>query len=178
MQPGKSQQLPLTAKGSRGGALPVEVGARFEHDLKRAIGALPGVTLWRNPKIKAFAMDGRPVLTGIAGKGAPDFLVEVRGADGQYRCVWLESKGNTSELNPDQKIWHAAAAQQGRHVRIVHDAAEALDVVREFQAAGRLEALERQLAEVTREKEQLLDVLAASTREATDLRRQLAGVVS
>lgn len=35
-----------------------------------------------------------------------------------------------------------------------------------------------QLAQVTRERDGLLDVLAAATREASDLRAQLSGVVS
>ena len=37
--------------------------------------------------------------------------------------------------------------------------------------------LARQLADATRENAALLDVLAESTREVTDLRGQLAGVV-
>jgi hypothetical protein len=38
-------------------------------------------------------------------------------------------------------------------------------------------ATERMLAQTTRERDGLLDVLAASTRENTDLRAQLAGVL-
>ncbi|MDO9016661.1 MAG: hypothetical protein Q8S73_43055 [Deltaproteobacteria bacterium] len=139
MQPGKSpqQQLPLTAKGSRGGARPVEVGQNLEHELKRALGALPGVTLWRNPKVKAFTVEGKPILTGIAGKGAPDFLAEIRTRSGVVACVWLETKAGEGELNPDQRDWHAAAKREGRHVRVIRTPDDALEVVREFQAGAR-----------------------------------------
>lgn len=140
MQPGKSpqqtQQLPLNARGSKGGALPAEIGARLEREVECLIGALPGVTVYRNAKIRATTETGARILTGIGPKGAPDLHVEVRTPSGVVACVWMECKANTGELTPDQKVWHAAARHEQRHVYLIREAAEALAIVREFQAGG------------------------------------------
>jgi len=140
VQPSRSrqqtQQLPLTAQGSRGGARPAEVGARLEYEVRRALGALPGVVVHRNPQIRATTPTGAAVLTGIGGKGAPDIVVEVRTASGVTACLWLECKAGTGELNPDQKVWHAAAAREGRHVVIVRQVADATEAVAKLRAGA------------------------------------------
>ncbi|TAK30981.1 MAG: hypothetical protein EPO40_06205 [Myxococcaceae bacterium] len=178
MQSDGGRQLPLTAAGSHGGALPGAIGTALEDAVVEAIGALPGVTVHRNQVRRATLPGGARVLTGIGGKGAPDLVAEVRAADGRTLLVWLECKANTGALNPDQKRWHAAAEYERRHVVIIREVADALDAVRNFQAESPIRALERRIEELTAERDGLMDVLAKSTREVTDLRAQLAGVVS
>lgn len=125
-----------TARGSRGGALPGKVGAALEDAVREAIGALPGVTVHRNDVKRATLPNGTPMLTGIGGLGAPDLMAEVRGPDGQYRCLWLECKANSGRPRPDQKVWHAAAAREGRHVLVVKSVGDVLAAIARIQAGA------------------------------------------
>lgn len=134
MSLGRGPQPPPTAHGSRGGALPGIVGASLENEVTKALGAMPGVVLWRNPKFRATADNGARILTGIAGKGAPDFLVEVRGPNGLWCALWLECKAGSGERSEDQRRWHEAAKYEGRHVITVRHVNDALQAVADIQA--------------------------------------------
>jgi hypothetical protein len=116
-----------------GGAAPSKIGGAQEHDIEIALGALPGVTVWRNAIIRTRTASGAHLLTGIGGKGAPDLLCEVQGPDGQTRAVWLESKAGSGRLSPDQKRWHEAAAREGRHAFVVRSVDHALEIVQTFR---------------------------------------------
>lgn len=123
-----------TAHGTRGGSTPGEVGERLVYDIEEKLGAAPGVVMWRNAVMGATLKSGRSVLTGIGGKGAPDLFVEVKGADDEWRSVWMECKAGTGELNPHQVKWHDAAKLMKRHVFKVKSVEEAVAIVARFQA--------------------------------------------
>jgi hypothetical protein len=94
-----------------------------------ALGALPGVVVWRNNVGSAMsAAAGQRVAYGVGGPGAPDLLCEVCRA-GVWLAVWLEVKTATGRLRPEQVRWHEAAAREGRHVAVVRSVGDALDVV-------------------------------------------------
>lgn len=96
-----------------------------------ALGALPGVVVWRNNVGSAVsAAAGQRVAYGVGGPGAPDLLCEVCRA-GVWVALWLEVKTPTGRLRPDQVRWHDAARGAGRHVAIVRSVHDALDAVRE-----------------------------------------------
>lgn len=108
-------------------------GASLERAILETFGARPGVIVHRNLVAHATLRTGAQVLTGVGGKGAPDFLLEVRDPAGRWLALWVESKcGEYARLRPDQRAWHAAAASLGRHVLLarslddVHDAVEAI----------------------------------------------------
>ena len=130
-----TRRTPVSAVGTHGGATPGEVGELLVHGIERALGAAPGVVIYRNAVMGATLKSGRPVLTGLGGKGAPDLYLEVRGADGEWRAVWMECKAGSGDLNPDQVKWHAAAALMGRHVFVVRSVEMAVEIVRLFQGA-------------------------------------------
>lgn len=112
-----------------------EKGASLEREIEVALGALPGVVVHRNMVAHATLKSGAQVLTGIGGKGAPDFLLEVRDPRGRWVAVWVESKnGEFAKLTRDQRDWHAAAALLGRHVvlaRSIHDVVGAVERVQQ-----------------------------------------------
>lgn len=92
-------------------------GASLEHEIAREFGARKGVVLWRNQVAKATLRSGVQMLTGIGGKGAPDFLIEVRDHAGRWLALWVESKcGEYAALTKEQRAWHDAARALGRHV--------------------------------------------------------------
>jgi len=108
-------------------------GASMEHAIQAAFGAREGVVVHRNLVAHAALRTGAQVLTGIGGKGAPDFVIEVRDPAGRWLQLWVESKnGDRAALTADQRAWHAAAARLGRHVLLartlddVHAAVEAV----------------------------------------------------
>jgi len=54
-------------------------------------------------------------------------------APGVWVTVWMECKSGTSELNPKQRQWHAAAEKMGRHVYVVREVRDAVAVVEGFR---------------------------------------------
>lgn len=112
-----------------------EKGASLEREIEVTFGALPGVVVHRNMVAHAALKSGAQVLTGLGGKGAPDFVIEVRDPRGRWVCVWVESKnGDHAKLSRDQRDWHAAAALLGRHVvlaRSIHDVVGAVERVQQ-----------------------------------------------
>lgn len=110
-------------------------GASLEREIEVALGAREGVVVHRNMVAHAALKSGAQVLTGLGGKGAPDFLLEVRDPRGRWVCVWVESKnGDHAKLSKEQREWHAAAALLGRHVvlaRSIHDVVGAVERVQQ-----------------------------------------------
>lgn len=110
-------------------------GASLEREIEVALGAREGVVVHRNMVAHAALKSGAQVLTGLGGKGAPDFLLEVRDPRGRWVGVWVESKnGDHAKLSKEQREWHAAAALLGRHVvlaRSIHDVVGAVERVQQ-----------------------------------------------
>lgn len=110
-------------------------GASLEREIEVALGAREGVVVHRNMVAHAALKSGAQVLTGLGGKGAPDFVLEVRDPRGRWVCVWVESKnGDHAKLSKEQREWHAAAALLGRHVvlaRSIHDVVGAVERVQQ-----------------------------------------------
>ncbi len=104
-----------------------------------ALGLLPGVRVWRNAIGTAVYEGGARVEYGVGGVGAPDLLVEVlHPPTGHWLAVWIEVKTPVGAIRPDQKVWHAAARRFHRNVANVRSIADALAVVAEVQAHGRV----------------------------------------
>ena len=121
-----------TAQGSRCGALPGIVGARLVYEIEKAHGCRPGLVIERNPVMAATTRSGTNCLTGIGGKGAPDLYMEAAAPGGIRAAMWVECKAGTGELNPDQRLWHRRASNQGRCVitaRCVDDVTRALELL-------------------------------------------------
>lgn len=109
-------------------------GASLERAIMEAFGALPDVVVYRNVVAHAALRSGAQILTGIGGKGAPDFLLEVRTRAGHWCALWVETKnGDHARLSPEQRAWHDAARRLGRHVVL----ARSVDDVRQAVAAIR-----------------------------------------
>lgn len=125
--------MPREARAPVNGAAPREIGVALENAVEVAIGALPGVVVYRNPIVAVTTRSGRPMQSGIGGAGAPDLHVEVRGPDGHFRCVWMECKAGSGRLSPDQRKWHARAAVLGRHVYVVRSVGHAVAIVESFR---------------------------------------------
>lgn len=107
-------------------------GASMEHAIQAAFGARAGVVVHRNLVAHATLRTGAQALTGIGGRGAPDFVLEVRDPAGRWLQLWVESKnGEYARLRPDQRAWHDAARRLGRHVLL----ARAIDDVHAAVAA-------------------------------------------
>ena len=112
-----------------------EKGASLEAEILRALGARPGVVIWRNAVARATLRSGAQVLTGIGGEGAPDFMLEVRDSLGLWRVLWVESKcGEFARLSREQRQWHEAAHAMGRHVVLARSVADVVAAVDEIQA--------------------------------------------
>lgn len=110
-------------------------GASLEHEIAREFGAREGVVLWRNQVAKATLRSGAQMLTGIGGKGAPDFLIEVRDHAGRWLALWVESKcGDAARLSREQRDWHEAASAMGRHVVLARSLRDVSDAVCWLQA--------------------------------------------
>lgn len=109
-------------------------GASLERAIMETFGALPDVVVYRNVVAHAALRSGAQILTGIGGKGAPDFLFEVRDRAGRWCALWVESKcGEHARLSPEQRAWHDAARRLGRHVvlaRSADDVARAIEEIR------------------------------------------------
>lgn len=124
---------PRDATGTRGGAMPGAVGNDLVRDVLAALGWLPGVVAMRNPVMRVKLPSGGHAWTGIGGEGAPDVHVEVMGAGGQWRCVWMECKAGTGKLTPAQRQWHEAARRMGRHAYVVRSVEHARAIVDSFK---------------------------------------------
>ena len=109
-------------------------GASLEREIEVALGAREGVVVHRNMVAHAALKSGAQVLTGLGGKGAPDFVLEVRDPRGRWVCVWVESKnGDHAKLSRDQRDWHAAAALLGRHVVLARSILDVVGAVERVQ---------------------------------------------
>jgi len=112
-----------------------EKGASLEREIEVTFGARAGVVVHRNMVAHATLKSGAQVLTGVGGKGAPDFMIEVRDPRGRWVCVWVESKcGDHAKLSKEQREWHDAAHKLGRHVvlaRSIHDVVGAVERVQQ-----------------------------------------------
>jgi hypothetical protein len=67
----------------------------------------------------------------MAARGTPDRIVLLR----RGRVVWLEVKTASGILSADQVAWHARAAERGHVVRVVKSVTDAINAVREVDAA-------------------------------------------
>lgn len=114
-------------------------GASLERAIAVAFGAHDGVIVHRNAVTHATLRSGAQILTGIGGKGSPDFLLEVRDARGRWCALWVECKaGEFARLSREQRAWHEAARNLGRHVvlaRSVADVERAVEQIREGRLA-------------------------------------------
>lgn len=109
-------------------------GTSLEREIEVALGALPGVIVWRNVVAKVMLRSGAQILSGIGGKGAPDFVVEVRGPLG-WRMLWVESKcGEFARLSKEQREWHEAARRLGRHVVLARSAQQVVEAVENMRS--------------------------------------------
>ncbi len=81
--------------------------------------------------------EGARVEYGVGGRGAPDLLCEIV-RDGLWIAVWMEVKTDEGVLSKDQQEWHAAARKMHRNVCVVRSIAQALAVVDDVVATGRV----------------------------------------
>ena len=111
-----------------------EKGASLEREIEIVLGALDGVIVWRNVVAKVMLRSGAQILSGIGGKGAPDFVVEVQSRGG-WRILWVESKcGDHAKLSKEQREWHEAAHKLGRHVVLARSVQEVVHAVEHMRA--------------------------------------------
>jgi hypothetical protein len=123
---------------------------KLQANIMAAIGALPHVVVHRNNVGTATfpTSDGRlaRVEYGVGGKGATDILAEVHTragcspveSEGVWVAVWMEVKTDEGVLSKDQQEWHAAAKRMRRNVCVVRSIAQALAVVDDVVATGRV----------------------------------------
>lgn len=103
--------------------------AMSETDLSRAIHqTLKGfgyiVVRVQSGKVRMLA-GKREYWVQLAEKGCPDRVVLGPGGV----TTWLEIKTPNGKLNPDQRAWHARAAEKGHRVATVRSVMEALMAV-------------------------------------------------
>ena len=119
---------------------------KLQRHIMAALGSLPHVVVHRNNVGVATFGEGARVEYGVGGRGAPDLLVEVHtraGAlptdcDGVWAAVWMEVKTDEGVLSKEQIEWHAAARKMHRNVCVVRSIAQALAVVDDVVATGRV----------------------------------------
>lgn len=104
--------------------------------IMQALGALPGVVVYRNNVGVAQFGDAK-VAYGVGGNGAPDLFCEVL-RDGLWIAVWMEVKTETGTLEPDQVTWHAAARKMHRNVCVVRSITQSFAVIDDVVATGRV----------------------------------------
>lgn len=127
-------QRPASAPASAPDRAATDRGHSLEREIMAALGALPGVVVHRNPKGKTRLPSGATVTLGIAGDGAPDLMVEVRGKSGVWACVWMECKsGEHARLRKDQREWFSAAYLLNRHAYVVRSVEHAQQIVESFK---------------------------------------------
>ena len=97
-----------------------------ETDLSRSVRlALATLGVWVI-RVQAGIHRVRGGTLHCAEPGTPDLCLPALG--------FLEVKTDAGELSPVQLAWHARAAREGVRVAVVRSAAEAVRVVREWQA--------------------------------------------
>jgi hypothetical protein len=104
--------------------------------ITQAIGALPGVVVYRN-NVGVAQFGEAKVAYGVGGNGAADLFCEVH-RDGVWIAVWMEVKTETGELEPDQVAWHAALKKMGRNACVVRSITQAFAVIDDVVATGRV----------------------------------------
>jgi hypothetical protein len=107
-------------------------------EIEKAHGLRPGLIIERNSVAAATLRSGAQTLTGLGGKGAPDLYLECAAPGGVRGALWVECKAGMGELNPDQRLWHRRASNQGRTVivaRCVDDVTRALGLVEAGRAS-------------------------------------------
>ena len=103
-----------------------------------ALGLLPGVIVWRNAVGTAVYESGARVEYGVGGPGAPDLFCTVI-FRGLSIALYLEVKTpDDGVVKPHQRQWHAAERRGGNNVAVIRSIADALAVVAEVQAHGRV----------------------------------------
>ena len=73
----------------------------------------------------------------MGGKGAPDLFCTVL-FRGLSIALYLEVKTPEGSVDPHQRQWHSAARRGGNNVAVIRSVADALAVVAEVQAHGRV----------------------------------------
>ena len=111
--------------------------AILEGEIKEALGALPGVTVWKNAVGVAVYESGARVEYGVGGTGAPDLFVIVM-REGLCLVLLLEVKTPDGVVEPHQRHWHAVERRNGTNVAVVRSVDDALAALRIVQATGRL----------------------------------------
>ena len=109
----------------------------IQGDIMAALGLLPGCTVWRNNVGTAVYDSGARVEYGVGGKGAPDLFCTVL-FRGLSIALYIEVKTPEGAVEPHQRQWHAAARRGGNNVAIARSVADALAIVAEVQAHGRV----------------------------------------
>ena len=110
---------------------------KLQRHIMAALGSLPHVIVHRNNVGVATFGEGARVEYGVGGRGAPDLLCEIV-RDGLWIAVWMEVKTDEGVLSKDQQEWHAAARKMRRNVCVVRSIAQALAVVDDVVATGRV----------------------------------------
>ncbi len=119
---------------------------KLQRHIMAALGSLPHVIVHRNNVGVATFGEGARVEYGVGGRGAPDLLCEVHTragcspveSEGVWVAVWMEVKTDEGVLSKDQQEWHAAAKRMRRNVCVVRSIAQALAVVDDVVATGRV----------------------------------------
>ncbi len=76
--------------------------------IRLALGAEPGLVLFRNNIGMAWMRDGKPVRFGVGGPGASDLVGVYRG-----RAVFVEIKTPVGRLSPEQRTFEQLCARVG-----------------------------------------------------------------
>jgi hypothetical protein len=103
--------------------------------VRRAVGALPDVVLWRNTVGKTTEWSGsapRHIAYGLA-PGSAD-LVGILAPAGRF--VALEIKRPGERPTPEQETWLALVRKTGGFAAVVHSAGEALSAIERARAGG------------------------------------------
>ena len=102
-----------------------------------ALSKVSGCTVWRNNVGTAVYEGGARVEYGVGGRGAPDLFCTVL-FRGLSIALYLEVKTPEGSVDPHQRQWHSAARRGGNNVAVIRSVADALAVVAEVQAHGRV----------------------------------------
>ena len=105
--------------------------------IMESLGLLPGVVPWRNAVGTAVYEGGARVEYGVGGKGAPDLFCTVQ-FRGLSIALYLEVKTPEGSVDPHQRQWHSAARRGGNNVAVIRSVADALAIVAEVRAHGRV----------------------------------------
>lgn len=97
--------------------------AQLQRQILLALGALPGVRVWRN-NVGEAVFKGRRVRYGLA-IGSADLIACV---DGRF-CA-IEVKGPSGHVRPEQERWLAAVRRIGGVAVVARSVDDALEAVR------------------------------------------------